>query len=53
MENRSRFCAYNTMGYREQARAQLDRMESRRREARNEGTPFEPEPVTFAFKRGN
>jgi len=43
------FCAYNTIGYREQARAQLEAMESARRRAREEGRPFEPAPITFSF----
>ncbi len=45
------FCAYNTVGYREQARAQLEAMEPERRKARREGRRFEPQPVTFAFNR--
>jgi uncharacterized radical SAM superfamily Fe-S cluster-containing enzyme len=44
------FCAYNTVGYREQARAQLEAMEPERRRARAEGRRFEPRPVTFAFE---
>jgi len=43
------FCAYNTVGYREQARAQLEGMEPARRAARAAGRRFEPQPVTFAF----
>ncbi len=43
------FCAYNTIGYREQARAQLEAMEPGRRRARAEGRRFEPTPVTFSF----
>lgn len=43
------FCAYNTLGYREQARTQLEAMEPDRRRARSNGTRFEPRPVTFAF----
>jgi uncharacterized radical SAM superfamily Fe-S cluster-containing enzyme len=43
------FCAYNTIGYREQARAQLEAMEPARRRARAEGRRFEPTPVTFSF----
>ena len=43
------FCAYNTIGYREQARAQLEAMEPERRRARAEGRRFEPRPVTFSF----
>jgi hypothetical protein len=43
------FCAYNTIGYREQARAQLEAMEPARRRARAAGQRFEPTPVTFSF----
>jgi len=43
------FCAYNTIGYREQARAQLVAMEPERRRARAEGRRFEPRPVTFSI----
>ena len=44
------FCAYNTIGYREQARAQLVAMEPDRQRARAEGRRFEPRPVTFSFE---
>lgn len=43
------FCAYNTVGYREQARAQLEAMEPARRQARADGRRFEPRPVQFRF----
>lgn len=43
------FCAFNSVGYREQARAQLNAMEPERRRARKEGRPFEPKPVVFDF----
>jgi uncharacterized radical SAM superfamily Fe-S cluster-containing enzyme len=43
------FCAFNSVGYREQARAQLNAMELERRRARKEGRPFEPKPVVFDF----
>ena len=43
------FCAYNTVGYREQARTQLDALEPQRRQARAEKRPFVPQPITFAF----
>jgi len=46
------FCAYNTVGYREQARAQLEAMEPERRRARATGERFEPRPVTFSFHEG-
>jgi uncharacterized radical SAM superfamily Fe-S cluster-containing enzyme len=43
------FCAYNSFGYREQARAQLEAWEPERRRARNSGQRFEPRPVNFTF----
>jgi uncharacterized radical SAM superfamily Fe-S cluster-containing enzyme len=43
------FCAYNTVGYREQARAQLTQQEKHRQAARRAGTKYEVEPVTFSF----
>jgi uncharacterized radical SAM superfamily Fe-S cluster-containing enzyme len=43
------FCAYNTIGYREQARTQLEALEPERRKARAEGRKFEPRPINFAF----
>jgi hypothetical protein len=43
------FCAYNTIGYREQARAQLNAMEPERRRARREGRAYDPKPVVFDF----
>src|SRR5713101_7357037 len=39
------FCAYNTIGYREQARSQLEAMEPERRQARIEGRRYEPRPI--------
>src|SRR6202167_2541968 len=44
------FCAYNTVGYREQARTQLMAQERDRVAARRAGTRYEVQPVTFAFK---
>lgn len=44
------FCAYNNVGYREQARAQLTAQEPARHKARREGVPFEPQPLTFSFR---
>lgn len=44
------FCAYNTVGYREQARVQLEAMEPERRRARSERRRYEPQPVTFNFE---
>lgn len=43
------FCAYNTIGYREQARAQLSAMEPERRRALREGRAYEPKPIIFEF----
>jgi hypothetical protein len=43
------FCAYNNVGYREQARAQLQARERQRHQARRAGVPFVPEPLTFSF----
>ena len=43
------FCAYNTVGYREQAREQLVAWEPARREAKRTGTHYRVEPVRFAF----
>jgi uncharacterized radical SAM superfamily Fe-S cluster-containing enzyme len=43
------FCAYNTVGYREQARAQLTQQEKHRQAARRAGTRYEVQPVTFSF----
>ena len=43
------FCAYNSIGYREQARRQLEAMEPERRKARAAGTPYVPRSVDFHF----
>jgi 7,8-dihydro-6-hydroxymethylpterin dimethyltransferase len=43
------FCAYNTVGYREQARTQLVQQEKQRLAARRAGTKYEVQPVTFSF----
>ena len=43
------FCAYNTLGYREQAREQLTVRGHARARARRAGVPFVPEPITFTF----
>ena len=45
------FCAYNTVGYREQARRQLEALEPERRKARAEGRRFEPRPIEFNVKQ--
>jgi uncharacterized radical SAM superfamily Fe-S cluster-containing enzyme len=44
------FCAYNTIGYREQARAQLEALEPERVQARKESRQFVPRPITFDFQ---
>lgn len=44
------FCAYNTIGYREQARAQLEAMEPARRRAQAAGEQYEVKPVSFSFQ---
>ena len=43
------FCAYNSVGYREQARAQLAARERARNRARRDGTAYTPPPLTFTF----
>jgi tetraether lipid synthase len=43
------FCAYNTVGYREQARAQLVAQEGARRKARRDGVRYQVQPITFRF----
>ena len=43
------FCAYNTVGYREQARVQLEALEPERLRARTAGEAFVPRPITFQF----
>ena len=43
------FCAYNTVGYREQARTQLEAMEPGRRRARAAGHAYKPQAVVFSF----
>jgi uncharacterized radical SAM superfamily Fe-S cluster-containing enzyme len=43
------FCAYNNVGYREQARTQLTARQRARAVAEQAGRPFEPAPLTFDF----
>ena len=43
------FCAYNTVGYREQARTQLVAQERTAAGARRDGAHYEVQPVTFSF----
>jgi tetraether lipid synthase len=45
------FCAYNTLGYREQARVQLEARERGRNRARRSGEPYIPAPITFSFEQ--
>jgi uncharacterized radical SAM superfamily Fe-S cluster-containing enzyme len=47
------FCAYNTVGYREQARTQLVQQEKQRQAARRTGTKYAVQPVTFSFGKDN
>jgi uncharacterized radical SAM superfamily Fe-S cluster-containing enzyme len=43
------FCAYNSVGYREQARAQLTARQRARSRAQAQGVPYDPPPLTFSF----
>src|SRR5260370_41494017 len=43
------FCAYNNVGYREQARAQLQARERERHQASRAGVLFVPVPFRFSF----
>jgi len=43
------FCAYNNVGYREQARAQLQARERQRNQAKRVGVPYVPQPLHFSF----
>ena len=43
------FCAYNSVGYREQAREQLAARERARNRARHDGASYTPPPLTFTF----
>ncbi len=49
-ESKFHFVRTTRIGYREQARAQLDAMEPNRRQARREGVPFVPQSVVFDVK---
>ncbi len=46
------FCAYNSVGYREQARTQLGARQRARLQAERDGVPYTPEPITFHFATG-
>jgi uncharacterized radical SAM superfamily Fe-S cluster-containing enzyme len=43
------FCAYNNIGYREQARIQLERRTRERARRRRSGIAYAPPPLTFSF----
>jgi uncharacterized radical SAM superfamily Fe-S cluster-containing enzyme len=43
------FCAYNSIGYREQAREQLTARDRGRRQARRQRRSYEPPPLKFDF----
>lgn len=43
------FCAYNNVGYRQQARAQLTARQRERERAGRLGLPYSPKPLTFTF----
>ncbi|TAK21406.1 MAG: radical SAM protein [Chloroflexota bacterium] len=45
------FCAYNSVGYREQAHIQLAARERARNRAKRAGVPVETTPITFDFKK--
>ncbi len=45
------FCAYNSVGYREQAMDQLAGQQRARIEARRQGREYVAPPITFDFKR--
>lgn len=44
------FCAYNSVGYREQAFEQLSAAQRDREQAGREGRPFVADPLTFTFE---
>ena len=43
------FCAYNNVGYREQARVQLAQRSRARKQAESSGAPYDPPPLSFHF----
>ncbi len=43
------FCAYNSVGYREQTRTQLAARHRERARSEAQGTPYDPPPLTFSF----
>ena len=44
------FCAYNSVGYREQARVQLTGRQRARAKAEAQGLDYDPPPLTFSFE---
>jgi hypothetical protein len=44
------FCAYNSVGYREQARVQLTSRQRARAKAEAQGVAYDPPPLTFSFE---
>jgi hypothetical protein len=47
------FCAYNSVGYREQARVQLTGRQRARARAEAQGQTYDPPPLTFSFNRSS
>jgi hypothetical protein len=47
------FCAYNTVGYREQTREQLTNRQRERHRAKREHRDYVPEPIVFSFDHPN
>jgi len=45
------FCAYNSVGYREQARVQLTGRQRERARAEAQGVSFDPPPLRFSFDK--
>jgi uncharacterized radical SAM superfamily Fe-S cluster-containing enzyme len=45
------FCAYNNVGYREQARAQLAARQHARHQAQAKGIDYQPQPLRFDFEQ--
>ncbi len=45
------FCAYNNVGYRQQARAQLMTRQRERERAKRLGISYEPKPLAFTFRQ--
>jgi len=45
------FCAYNNVGYRQQARVQLMTRQRERERAKRDGLPYAPNPLIFTFSQ--